>query len=211
METIIVICLLIIIVLLVQDKIVIWKRLGQKLKQEIINPNLPDIMGQSKPVRRLLVPITSNESQSFEEVINPDKLDNECYENKNAGVQIPQEELDVVFKAEPNWEEEEEEWGESRLSSENNGFTQGVTLEELSSVRVLLQKDKLEFFQKEAAVAIVQKIQGTELFSLLENSMEGTSHKIARLLDKSLSFETKSSSSSLRNDNLEDFDIRDFL
>lgn len=210
METIIVICLLIIIVLLVQDKIVIWKRLGQKLKQEIINPNLPDIMGQSKPVKSLSKLTKVNERKEKDQEEESTTFNTEI-ESKEKDIQIPREELDDVFKEEPNWEEEEEEWGESRLSSENNGFAQGVTFEELSSVRVLLQKDKLEFFQKEAAVAIVQKIQGTELFSLLENSMEGTSHKIARLLDKSLSFETKSSSSSLRNDNLEDFDIRDFL
>ena len=63
METVIVICLLIIIVLLVQDKIVIKKRSKEKPMQEKVNPNLPDIMGQPKPVRRLYVPNTANESQ----------------------------------------------------------------------------------------------------------------------------------------------------
>ena len=46
MEIVIVICLLIVIALLLQDKIVIHKRSEQKPTQEKVNPNLPDIMGQ---------------------------------------------------------------------------------------------------------------------------------------------------------------------
>jgi hypothetical protein len=78
-------------------------------------------------------------------------------------------------------------------------------------VGVLLQKEKLEQSQKETAIAIVQKIQGTELFSLLENSMEGASRKIAELLDSSLSSETEASSSTLRKNDLNDFDIGEFV
>jgi hypothetical protein len=76
---------------------------------------------------------------------------------------------------------------------------------------MLLQKDKLAPYQKETAVAIVQKIQGTELFSLLENSMESASRKIAELLDGSLSSETNTSSSTLRKNDLSDFDIGEFV
>lgn len=97
METVIVICLLIIIVLLVQDKIVIKKRSEQKPKQEKVNPNLPDIMGQPKPVRSQSLPNTANESQIEEQEINPDNLDIEYDENETVGIQIPQEELDEVF------------------------------------------------------------------------------------------------------------------
>jgi hypothetical protein len=42
-------------------------------------------------------------------------------------------------------------------------------------VGVLLQKEKLEPAQKETAIDIVQRLQGTELFALLESSMEGAS------------------------------------
>ena len=76
---------------------------------------------------------------------------------------------------------------------------------------ILLQKEKLEQSQKETAIAIVQKIQGTELFSLLENSMEGASRKIAELLDSTLSSETEAGSSTLRKNDLGDFDIREFV
>ncbi len=211
METVIVICLLIVIALLLQDKIVIKKRSEQELTQEIVNPNLPDIMGQPKPMRSLSVANTANERQIPEPGINPDKLDIEYDENENVGVQIPQEELDEVFRNMPDFEEEEEEWNRYGISGGDNGFAQGVTFEELSSVGMLLQKENLEPSQKKTAVALIQKIQGTELFSLLENSMESASRKIAELLDSTLSSETEDGSSTLRKNDLGDFDIEEFV
>ena len=211
MEIVIVICLLIVIALLVQDKIVIKKSLERKPIQEKSNTKLPDIMGQPRPKRSLSVPNNATESQVEKPEINPDNFDIEYDENENVGIQIPQEELDEVFSNMPDFGEEEEEWNRYELSDGDNGFAQGVTFEELSSVGILLQKEKLEQSQKETAIAIVQKIQGTELFSLLENSMEGTSRKIAELLDSSLSSETETSSSTLRKNDLENFDIGEFV
>ena len=211
MEIVIVICLLIVIVLLLQDKIVIHKRSKQEPPQKKVNPNLPDIMGQPKPVERLSVPNTANERQIEEPEINPANLDIEYDENENVSAQIPQEELDEVFSNMPDLEEEEEEWNRYGISGGDDGFAQGVTFEELSSVGVLLQKEELEPAQKETAIAIVQKIQGTELFSLLENSMEDASRRIAELLDSTLSSETEDSSSTLRKNDLSDFDIGEFV
>jgi hypothetical protein len=211
METIIVICLLIIIALLLQDKIIIKKKSEQKPMQEKVNPNLPDIMGQPKPVRRLYVPNTTNESQIEEPEINPDNLDIEYDENENVGIQIPQEELDEVFSNMPDLEEEEEEWNRYGISGGYDSLAQGVTYDELSSVGALLQKENLEQAQKETAIAIVQRLQGTELFSLLENSIEGASRKIAELLDSTLSSETETGSSTLRKSDLGDFDIEEFV
>ncbi|AWM13342.1 conjugal transfer protein TraD [Epilithonimonas vandammei] len=211
METVIVICLLIVIALLLQDKIVIKKRSEQKQKQEKVNPNLPNIMGQPKPVRSLSVPNSANESQIMEQEINPDNLDIEYDENENVGIQVPQEELDEVFSNIPDWEEEEEEWNRYGISSGDNSLAQGVTYDELSSIGALLQKENLEQSQKETAVAIVQRLQGTELFSLLENSIEGASRKISELLDSTLSSEAEASSSTLRKSDLGDFDIGEFV
>ncbi|WP_037316019.1 hypothetical protein [Salegentibacter sp. Hel_I_6] len=211
METIIVICLLIVIGLLLQDKIIIKKRPEEKPKKEKANPKLPDIMGQPKPLRRLSVPSPVNESQMPDPEVNPSNLDLEYDENEEVGIQIPQEELEAVFKSIPDLEEEEEEWRGYATAGNDNGLATGVTFEELSSVGMLLQKEKLGPSQKETAAAIVQKLHGTELFSLLENSMEGASKKIALLLDKSLSSENNSSSSILRKNNLEDFDIGEFV
>ena len=211
MEVVIVICLLIIIILLLQDKIVITKREKPDPKPEKVNPDLPDIMGQPKPVRSLTVPNITTKRQIEEPEINPDNLDIEYDENENVSVQIPQEELDEVFRNIPDLEEEEEEWNRYGISGGDDGFAQGVTFEELSSVGVLLQKEELEPAQKETAIAIVQKIQGTELFSLLENSMEDASRRIAELLDSTLSSETEDSSSTLRKSDLSDFDIGVFV
>ena len=98
MEIVIVICLLIVIVLLLQDKIVIHKRSKQEPPQKKVNPNLPDIMGQPKPVERLSVPNTATERQIQEPEINPANLDIEYDENENVGIQIRKEELDEVFQ-----------------------------------------------------------------------------------------------------------------
>ncbi|MGJ1313349.1 conjugal transfer protein TraD [Sphingobacterium multivorum] len=212
METIIVICLFIVIALLLQDKIVLKKRPEQKKPvQEKVNTNLPDIMGQPKPVKSLSVPNTVNESQITEQEAVPDNLEIEYDDNETVNVQIPQEELDEAFSNIPDFEEEEEEWNRYGTSGGDNGFAQGVTFEELSSVGALLQKENLEQAQKETAIAIVQKMQGTELFSLLENSIEGASQKIAELLDSTLTSETEASSSTLRKSDLSDFDIREFV
>ena len=210
METVIVICLLIIIALLVQDKIIIKKRTEQKPTQEKPNPNLPDIMGQPKPMRSLSVPKRAIESQSKKQKKEMDNFDIEIDE-VDVDIQIPQEELDEVFGNMPDFEEEEEEWNRYGISGGDYGFAQWVTFEELSSVGMLLQKDKLEPSQKETAIVIVQKIQGTELFSLLENSMEGASQKIAELLDSTFSSETEAGSSTLRKNDLRDFDIGEFV
>ena len=212
METIIVICLFIVIALLLQDKIVLKKRPEQKKPvQEKVNTNLPDIMGQPKPVKSLSVPNTVNESQITEQEAVPDNLEIEYDDNETVNVQIPQEELDEAFSNIPDFEEEEEEWNRYGTSGGDNGFAQGVTFEELSSVGALLQKENLEQAQKETAIAIVQKMQSTELFSLLENSIEGASQKIAELLDSTLTSETEASSSTLRKSDLSDFDIREFV
>jgi len=194
-----------------QDKIVIRRRSEQKPTQEKVNPNLPDIMGQPKPIRSLSVPNSAIECQIQESEINPDNLDIEYDENENVGIQVPQEELDEVFRNMPDFDDEEEEWNSYGISGGDNGFAQGVTFEELSSVGMLLQKENLEQAQKETAIAIVQKIQGTELLSLLENSMESASRKIAELLDGRLSSEMNSSSSYLRKNDLSDFDIGEFM
>lgn len=212
MEIVILICLLIIIVLLLQDKIVIKKRTKQEPPQKKVNPNLPDIMGQPKPVERLSVPNTATELQIQEPEINPANLDIEYDENENVSVQIPQEELDEVFRNMPDLEEEEEDWNRYGISGGDNSLAQGVTFEELSSVGALLQKENLEQSQKETAVDIVQRLQGTELFSLLENSIEGASRKIAELLDSTLSSsETEAGSSTLPKNDLNDFDIGEFV
>jgi hypothetical protein len=144
--------------------------------------------------------VSLQETDNFDIEIDQDDVD----------IQIPPEGLDEVFKTMPDFEEEEEEWYRYGIATTDDHLAQGFTFDELSSFGALLQKENLEQAQKETATAIVQKLQGTELFCLLENSMEGASRKIAMLLDSSLS-ETDSSSSSLRKNDLDGFDIGEFV
>lgn len=211
MEIIIVICLLIVIALLLHDKIVIKRKGGPSSADEKVNPDLPDIMGKPRQVDRLSGPNTATVRQIKEPEINPDNLDIEYDENESAAIQVPQEELDEVFSNMPDFEQEEEEWNGYGISGSDYGFAQGVTFEELNAVGMMLQKDKLEPSQKQSAAAIVQKIQGTELFSLLENSIESASSKIAELLDQSLSSDYEAGPSNLRKDDLSNFDIGEFI
>ena len=211
METLIVICLLIVIVLFLQDKIVTRKKSEQKSKQEKVNPYLPDIMGEPKTVRSFSTLKTEIKQEEIISEINPDDLDIEYDENESARIQIPEEELDEIFGNQLDLEEEEAEWHKYGIFEDNNDFAQGVTFEELSVMGMLLQKETLDLSQKETAVAIVQKIQGTELFSLLENSMEGASGIIGELLNSSLLSEPKVGSSTLRKDDLGNFDIGEFV
>ncbi len=64
-------------------------------------------------------------------------------------IQIPQEELDEVFGSMPDFEEEEGEWNRYGISGGNDGFAQGVTFEELSSVGMLLQKKNWSHLKRE--------------------------------------------------------------
>jgi len=210
METAILISLLIVIVLLLQDKVVIKRNPKQEKQIPSQKREFLDIMGKPKPIERLSPPKNTTKGQLEDKEEKPDNFEEER-SLKGFAKEIPQEELDEVFNTEPDLEEEEEEWNRYGISGGDNGFAQGVTFEELSSVGMLLQQEKLESSQKETAIAIVQKIQGTELFSLLENSIAGASSKIAKLLDSSLSSETEISSSTLRNNDLDDFDIGEFV
>lgn len=212
MEILIIICLLVVIVLLLQDKIVIKKVVAKEGYKEKPKIRLSDIMGIPKPVKRLSVPSNATERQNIKQEQEANNFDHEI-EKKDLNKQIPQEELDEVFGAVPDLKEEEEEWNGYGVADDEDGFAIGVTFEELSTVGMVLREEIPDPSLQKQAVDIVRKIQGTELFSLLENSMEGASIKIAMLLDRSLSStETDSGSSILRKKNDPgDFDIEAFV
>lgn len=210
METLIVICLLIIIYLLLHDKIVI-KRVNKKdSRSDNKITDSPEIMGQPKIKARLVAPTNAIKSQKEKPVTEDSSFDPET-EDEGFAIVIPQEDLDEVFSEEPDFDEEEEEWNGYGEPNGEDGFATGVTFEELSTVGALLQQERLEPVLQKQAVDIVHRIQGTELFSLLESSIENASQKIARLLDKSIETETDSGSSTMRNKGLEDFNIGEFV
>ncbi|MFP3591432.1 conjugal transfer protein TraD [Chryseobacterium sp. SIMBA_038] len=209
MEILILVCLLIIIVLMMKEKIVFQKRSEKEITSENTKTS-SSIMGLSQSVKSQPLPNNDGEhriekqtrrTSNFEEEIN----------DKTVDIQIPQEELNDVFRSTPDFEEEEEEWSQYQIFDNDNGLSIGVTFEELNTVEAFLKDQKSELSQKETAADIIQKIQGTELFNLLENSIEGASTKIAELLDKSLSSENNSNSSFLRESDYKNFDIEKFI
>lgn len=208
MEILILICLIIVIVLLIYDKLPLQKT--QSSIDEKNSLKLQDIMGKSKQIRNLQMPNTANERQVEVGIINPHNFDIELDENEIIPHQNSKEELDEDSSDVPDFEEEEEEWKRYGMSSDNDGFAQGVTFEELSQVEKFLEKNVEELSKIETTATIVQKLNGTELFSLLENSIENASINIAKLLDSSISSEFESNSSILKT-NLDDFDIGEFV
>ncbi|PZU25981.1 MULTISPECIES: conjugal transfer protein TraD [Sphingobacterium] len=205
MEAIIIICLLIIIALLLHDKIYPKKQADLKANLTKNITDLPDIIGKPKTSNRLALPNITSKFQHQETEKEADNFD----------IEIREEEIDAsipkVESAEklPDLEEEEEELRLFGLTESDNGFATGVTFDELGTVEQILRLEKLEAAQKETAVAIVQKIQGTDLFSLLESSIENVSQKIAALLDNNIPGDY--SQDSFRKNDVDDFNIREFI
>ena len=213
MEKLIIISLIMIVLILLFDRNFLKTKSKRTSEQTKSNPALPNIMGRPKSQPNPLSShsIYEKETVTDESGINPEDLDIEYDENETLYRQIPKEELDKAFTDTPNLEEEEEEWYQHHISYPDNGFAQGVTFEELGTVNTLFQKEDLNQDQRDKAVDIVQRLQGTELFSLLENSIEDASIKIAKLLDDSLLSASNDNSSTVQKSNLNDFDIGEFI
>lgn len=210
MEILILICLIIVIILLAKEKIIIKRVIEEKEKKVVVNPEISEIMGRTKPSQRHSVPISDTKRQLGKPIVEVDNFEVEI-KAKGFLREIPEEELDEIFGYEPNLAEEEEEFINFGSPNGDDGFASGVTFDELGAVGAVLQLEIQEPALQQKAADVVRKIQGTELFSLLENSIEGASQKIADLLDKSLPTETDSSSSYLRDTDESNFDIREFV
>lgn len=182
METLIIICLLAIILLLLHDKITRKQYHSHKTEKLANNKKQSNIMGKAKTSLHSMT-MTSSERQENELGFNPSTLDIEYDISENVNLLNPQEQPENDFSSEPDFTEEEEEWKKYRIIGEDNSFAQGVTFEELSTVEMFVKQNSFTASQKETAAAIVQKTYGTDLYTLLENSMENDSPKIALLLD----------------------------
>lgn len=209
MEILILLCLMIIIALMVQDKIVSNKKSKEESIPKMLRQS-SNIMGKSKSIIRQSPPKHFVENPIENQPDQTSTFDHEI-NDKKVDIQIPQEKLDEVFGSNPDFEEEEEEWTQYQIFDNDNGSATGVTFEELNSVETFLKEQKLEKSQKEILTVIVEKIQGTELFNLLENSIEGASIKIAELLDRRLNREKNTDSSFYQNKKLDEFDIGQFI
>lgn len=204
MEVLILTCLLIIIILLLKDKVVINRITKNAV---IIKKDDPkEIMGKSKYDSRLSTPIKPIESQLNDVV---DKEDNFEMKATGNGSEHTVSENNSTENSEEtiDFEEEEQEFKNRGFPNQSRGYAKGVSFQELNYAGQVLQNDSLEPASFKKAVAVVRKIQNTDLFYLLENSIEGSSRKIADLLNKNLPDEEELQASG----NSDDFDIGEFL
>lgn len=206
MEQLIIIGLLLVIILLLWDR----KSINQHSKEKSAEAhlNVPSIMGETKIEERKRVPSDADQGQSESIVLKANNFDSETKEEfENTA---SKKELDEILVKNNDWEDEEEDWQYQDDSKIESGFATGVTFQELSTAGQLLQQDLLEPDLKQQAVTIIQKIQGTELFDLLENSLGDASKRVTNLLSQHISNEDGDISFK-RKDDADGFDIGEFV
>jgi len=207
MEQLIMIVLLLIIILLLWDR----KLIDQHPNEKSVEPQLPvpSIMGKTKIEERKPVPSDADQGQGESILLKANNFDSETKEEAFENT-ASRKELDEILVKNNDWEDEEEDWQYQDDSKIESGFATGVTFQELSTAGQLLQQDLLEPDLEQQAVNIIQKIQGTELFDLLENSLGGASKRVASLLSQSISNEDEEISFK-HKDGADGFDIGNFL
>ncbi len=200
-QIVILFCLFTIIVLLAIDKVKIVKSVKTQ-EPKAVSSQLPDVMGKThKDTDHRL----GEDRIGGRPLIKPktDELDqpNKVLENKLN----PQLEGEVPIDP-----VEDEEWLEDEFPPYDARFSQGVSLEELLTVGKLLQQNDLESEQQNKVIDVMQKIQGTDLYNVLENTIEGASQRVAMLLDRTLDSKNLNDVAPSEGQ-LDDFDIGNFL
>ncbi|MBP1164559.1 MULTISPECIES: hypothetical protein [unclassified Chryseobacterium] len=203
MEHIIIIGLIIVIVLIVLDKKP--KTYIEKSKDKSTR-DFPSIMGNTKKDTKDINLFSAVErpihyNEKFSENLNSETFD-EIIDNIDQ-----RNDLNEILITMKDLEKEEEDWLYQANNGTESGFASGVTFEELTTVGKLLQQKILEPALEKDVIHIIQKVHGTELLSLLENSIENSSLKIARLLDNTYPSEAETDPFSTVND----FDIEEFI
>ncbi|MFW2135516.1 hypothetical protein ACK2M7_04395 [Chryseobacterium sp. TY4] len=202
----IIIALLFIIILLLLDKKFMKSPTPETKNETKSNPST--IIGKIKQEERQALPSSTTQRQFVTADVRTNNFDSETKEQE---IDQPNEKksLGNILVKNNDWEEEED-WQYGDFSEIESGFATGVTFQELSNAGQLLQEELLEPALEQQAVNIIQKIQGTELFSLLENSLEGATQRIADLLSQSTSNADVNRSPNRKNE-AEGFDIKEFI
>lgn len=207
MEQLIIIGLLMVIILLLLDRKFIDHY--PKEKNTKAHPAVPSIMGETKKEERKSVPSDVDQGQGGSIVPKANNFDPETKEEAFENT-ASKKELDEILVKNIDWEDEEEDWQYQDDPKIESGFATGVTFQELSTAGQLLQQDVLEPDLEQQAVDIIQKIHGTELFDLLENSLGDSSKKISAMLQQSISNDDHIISLK-RKDDVGGFDIGEFV
>jgi len=182
METIIISSLIVAVALLY---IVIIRNKNFGRTEEIgrsHSTELPSIIGPPKIEMNRYQPEYKNKSHNEADGISKLGHVNEAVYPEN-----PKQKTENSLADIPNWEEEEEELQVCGSYQSDGGLAIGVTFDELATVGRLFEREELQPSEKELAIGMISKIDGTELLSLLESKAGDVSRKIAVLLDRNSS------------------------
>ena len=179
-----------------------------KKDNNIKTTKITSIIGDTKHIERQSLPIDTNERQNELPLQTKDNFESEIKEEELDNVGSSRNPAKTLNKND-DLEQEDEDW-KYEQSNVESGFATGVTFQELSIAGQLLQEELLEPDLEQRAVNIIQKIQGTELFDLLESSLGDASKRIAILLSGSILNEDEILSNK-RSNSSDDFDIGEFV
>lgn len=199
-QTLILVCLIVVILLLAVEKVK-FIRPERKKYHEVKKDNIPDVIGKViTPVKEKTPVWLANRKKLIEQMIanKEDKVNNDSIENEQQEEKIINTNINELDE-------------EDNVPPDDDRFVQAVSVNELTKVGNLLQQDTLNTAQEKETTEIIQKIEGTEFFAMMQQSIEGASQKIARLLDKSLSEKNNVIPKENQNKSFDNFDIGDFV
>lgn len=206
MEQVAIIVLLIIILLLLADRNPLAKQPRKSSPDS--ETKLPSVMGATKQRKRQSPPTNTLKGQQNSASITDGNFESETGSGKSDDLIVNVNPDDIPNK-DNDWEQEEEEW-KYQDSNIESGFATGVTFQELSAAGQLLQNEMPEPDLQKEAVAVIQKIQGTRLFDLLEHSLGKASGRIAKLLSTAVADEDLKAVTDHKK-GVEGFDIEEFI
>lgn len=199
-QTIILFCLIVVIILLLVDKVRFIKP-QRKIFRKVEQIAEPDIIGKVTILEKEKTPVwLANRKKLIEQMLtnktdqgNEDPTRND--REKEDASSFNNEELDET----------------DNIPADDDRFGQAVSLNELSKVGDLLKHDNLDAAQEKETSYILHKMEGTEFLAMMQQSIDGVSQKIAKLLDKSLSEKHNVIPKENQNNALDNFDIGDFI
>lgn len=200
-EYLILLALLAVIALLLQDRY--RRERNGKTEGEQQAPDYPDIMGRPR--------LDGHAVQMKDSAGQEDKegADTDNFTDESRNSHLPEDYAGLLEGKGvlPDLEEEEEEWSGYGLGGVADGFATGVTFEELSAAGTAISGQDPEASLLQAR-ATVQKIDGTDLLTLLESALGESARKLAILLDRPA---PGHGPADLQDDAKRDFNIGDFV
>jgi hypothetical protein len=199
-QIVILICLIVVIVLLSVDKVKIV-RLPQHKSGKVQDHAVPDVIGKVLTPPKEKTPAWLAHRKKIVEQMAAQKAGEADFDSIN----------DEQRDQDDSRSDVEQLAVEENIPPDDDRFGQAVSLNELTKVGNLLQQESLDMFQEKETAEIIQKIEGTEFFTMMQQSMEGAAQKIAKLLDKSLSEKHDVIQKENHDSAFDNFDIGDFI